>query len=697
MTSDVFVSYSQQDSDIVMRICKDLAHNDILFWLDKNKLRLGTLDWENEIREAIKSAKVFLLVASPASMMSRFVTSEIFMAQEWDVPIYPFWIKGDSWVESIIMGLHRVQHLDGRGNKYQNAITELIKALKGSVSPEPANPFQAYREALKYDLGLEVPKEASFATRLKDPASICMPIPYEAQDGTLHDDIWHKLDVDNSGVLLLSGDYGSGKSFIVRRLIVRETDRIPIFYPLKRFHGVRENLILDELLGELHRHGLHSVERAELEQHIADGRLIIVLDGLDEIPLIAFSTDIEKRIHQLIDPLDPSSGNRVIITSRPGVLAGKSLAGISQVRLHGWNMATWKAYLVACEKLGWSYPGGYEAYYRIVADEPSLRELTSIPLYCQMLVETSDRISPPLNVASLYQTYIKKYLDREVDRSMIQDPQVKEDLLVATAQGMLNANQIRFTIPELELALRKHAQHVPKQIVDSFAMRDMTVHSLLVFDRQMKLSFSHQSFYEYFNALGLLRALKDGDFESLGKGVIPMEILDFLANMIDEDLKENLLDLLNSNGLESKRNVALLCLLVKGELSDVKLPRLNLRAISLSGRNIGIVNSNLTRCDLVNANIEGINLSGSDLTQGKLQGCNLNGADLRGANLSFATLRGISCTGTRLEGSKLDNVQIGNEDYSRLMVAIHTEKINYNSDNEWMNYAEMALKKAAGR
>ncbi len=262
---------------------------------------------------------------------------------------------------------------------------------------------------------------------------------------------------------------------------------------------------------------------------------------------------------------------------------------------------------------------------------------------------------------------------------------------------MLADNQIHFTVPELEQALRKHAQHIPKQVVDSFATRDMTVHSLLVFDRQMRLSFSHKSLYEFFNALGLMRVLEDGDLGRLGEGVIPLEILDFLAKMIDDDLLDDLLDLLNDDGLQNKRNVALVCLLATGELSNVRLPRLDLRAVSLSGRGVGIVDSNLTRCVFADADLGGISLRGSDLTQGKFQGCNLDGADLRDANLSFATLRNISCMGTRFAGANLDEVRIGDEDYSRLMVAIHIEYVNHTIDGDWLKYADATLKRAVGR
>lgn len=61
--SDVFISYSRADSDMVERFCRKLTDKGLNVWYDKENLLLGD-DFRKEIKKAIKTATLFVPILS---------------------------------------------------------------------------------------------------------------------------------------------------------------------------------------------------------------------------------------------------------------------------------------------------------------------------------------------------------------------------------------------------------------------------------------------------------------------------------------------------------------------------------------------------------------------------------------------------------------------------------------------------------
>src|SRR5690349_17904979 len=110
MSHSVFVSYSRQDQAAVDRITADLQKHGISVWIDHASLQPGTPNWEASLRQAIKEADWVLLAASPSSQESAYVPDELALARLLDVPIIPVWVAGDAWIESVPLGMGRVQY-----------------------------------------------------------------------------------------------------------------------------------------------------------------------------------------------------------------------------------------------------------------------------------------------------------------------------------------------------------------------------------------------------------------------------------------------------------------------------------------------------------------------------------------------------------------------------------------------------------
>lgn len=132
-TSDahVFVSYSTKDRDFVERLRRHLKQAGVNVWIDHEGLTPGTPNWEQALRDAIRSASAIILAASPNSRKSAYVLDELTVARLEKKPIYPVWVHGDVWINCISLGMGHVQHIDARGEKYEDALPRIIKSVQG--------------------------------------------------------------------------------------------------------------------------------------------------------------------------------------------------------------------------------------------------------------------------------------------------------------------------------------------------------------------------------------------------------------------------------------------------------------------------------------------------------------------------------------------------------------------------------------
>src|SRR5947209_3036423 len=89
----IFISYSRADKDFVARLNRDLQARNIAIWIDQTGLRAGTRNWEQLLRETLRSARAVLLVASPNSRQSNYVQDELSIAEMYQRPVYPVWAE----------------------------------------------------------------------------------------------------------------------------------------------------------------------------------------------------------------------------------------------------------------------------------------------------------------------------------------------------------------------------------------------------------------------------------------------------------------------------------------------------------------------------------------------------------------------------------------------------------------------------
>ena len=147
-------------------------------------------------------------------------------------------------------------------------------------------------------------------------------------------------------LLFLTGEAGMGKTnFLVEKTLVQEpTDQpLPFFLPLRLFDpelsqggAVRDRLSLIELMiAQLSRHSLNDYrkpsahERLAAKRMVQNGRVLLILDGLDELARIRKQDAVKLLFHEITNLIDGNRKARVVISCRDHIF--KSLAEIQAI------------------------------------------------------------------------------------------------------------------------------------------------------------------------------------------------------------------------------------------------------------------------------------------------------------------------------------------------------------------------------
>jgi len=122
----VFVSYSHEDNDFAQLLRTKLDEKGIKTWLALESLKAGE-EWREGIDSAIRSSFAMIVIISPASDTSKYVTYEWAFAYGINVPIVPILYKPVN--ETIHPRLESLQYEDFTP-KNNRPWTRLISRLK---------------------------------------------------------------------------------------------------------------------------------------------------------------------------------------------------------------------------------------------------------------------------------------------------------------------------------------------------------------------------------------------------------------------------------------------------------------------------------------------------------------------------------------------------------------------------------------
>jgi NACHT domain/WD domain, G-beta repeat/Pentapeptide repeats (8 copies) len=136
-----------------------------------------------------------------------------------------------------------------------------------------------------------------------------------ARDGLIEQIIgW--LGHDTARFVMLLGDFGRGKTFLLRQLARALPERLPGALPvLVELRSLEKAPSLDELLAQhLVRQGVEDISPAKLRYMIRSGRLALLFDGFDELELRVGYDNAADYLHTLLAAVAERA--KVVLTSR---------------------------------------------------------------------------------------------------------------------------------------------------------------------------------------------------------------------------------------------------------------------------------------------------------------------------------------------------------------------------------------------
>ncbi|MDX2162837.1 MAG: TIR domain-containing protein [bacterium] len=124
----VFLSYINQDAEVMWRVYNDLHYEGISVWIDQNNLPPGTPAWFRLIQNAIHNCGCFVVLWSPESVNSDWVCEELYYAKAQGKQIYPLMVAGDPQT-AVPFGFSTAQYTDVRGDRYADGIQKLVRSI----------------------------------------------------------------------------------------------------------------------------------------------------------------------------------------------------------------------------------------------------------------------------------------------------------------------------------------------------------------------------------------------------------------------------------------------------------------------------------------------------------------------------------------------------------------------------------------
>ncbi|WP_261560339.1 TIR domain-containing protein, partial [Frankia tisae] len=509
------------------------------------------------------------------------------------------------------------------------------------------------------------------------------------------------LDVEDSRFLLVLGDFGHGKSFLLRELARRLPEELPQVSPmLVELRTLEKTHTIDELLAvHLTKDGEHGVDVRAVRRMVEQGKVALLFDGFDEL---ALRVTYDRAAEHLKTVLDAVNGRaKVVLTSRTQHFLTDSQhrtelgdqaqrgAGSREVHLEDFDAKQIREFLVrlfrqqvaaqeASSESGQTDIAGQqeEAERRasvrldLIRSIQDLLGLSANPRMLGFIAELDERelldarTGDGITSADLYAKLLTRWLDHEVSR---RQP-------TSGAHQTLDAGQLRQAVDALAVDLWKESRDTLglDSLSDSVRTTFTDLESLKLDPKQATFivgsgsmlvrtddatfGFVHRSVLEYLvaaQAAGQLAAATSGPAPSLlGYQEMSDLMVDFLHGIAGRaDLEQWARATLEehpgpgtsagTDGGTARSNALRVARRMKLRLHGTQLAGQDLRGHDLTGQNLRF------------ANLTGANLSGIRLYEADLTGATLTGADLTGALLVRPTLTGATLTGSTWDAAAL--------------------------------------------
>jgi energy-coupling factor transporter ATP-binding protein EcfA2 len=260
------------------------------------------------------------------------------------------------------------------------------------------------------------------------------PVTYRASDSK--ESVRIESLLDNSDYILLTGGAGSGKTTLLQWLALTAlsntgaegaeghntwADRVPFVIPLRRYSG-RMLPRPEEFLSAVAPTLVGAMPSSWAHRVLASGRAMLLVDGLDEIPL----NQREEARRWLLQIISTFPNNKVIVTSRSTAITREweGLTSFSKATLLPMALGDIKAFVTHWHAAARSVSASdansdrlnslESSMLTLIRDRQVLRSLSTTPLLCALIcaLHSESGASLPGNRMELYKTALEMLISR---------------------------------------------------------------------------------------------------------------------------------------------------------------------------------------------------------------------------------------------------------------------------------------------
>ena len=499
--------------------------------------------------------------------------------------------------------------------------------------------------------------------------------------------------------VLVLGHFGTGKTFLLHELARRLGEAGgPLTPILIEMRDLEKGRSLDELVAQhLARAGMERIDLKAFRYMLAQGRIVLLFDGFDELALRVSYDRAGEHFATLVEAAGGEA--KVVVTSRTTHFESdrqvktalgekvEMLSGRRVAHLRRFDESQIRSFLI--NRLG--DEAAAAARFEIIDQVKDLLGLAHNPRMLSFIADLGkeDLLAAKakegeITSAELYRLILERWLLFEYRR---QQPKgappalsVDErwDAATQLALRLWQRTERTLTVSEMSDELAAALENLVSGLSRGVATHQVGSGTLLVRDAEGGFSFIHQSVLEWLVARRAAQELEaSGSSEVLAVRELSPLMADFVIGLAGRQRAATWASVQIFGGVGGVRGISEVAkknaLVLTGRLDEATdkppddaaltvpetvadLSDQDLRGQDLSGRNLrGAVLSlaDLTSARLVGADLRSAQLDGAILKRADLSRARLAGADLSHADLTAARLLGTDLSRAHLEGCVL--------------------------------------------
>jgi WD40 repeat protein/3',5'-cyclic AMP phosphodiesterase CpdA len=491
------------------------------------------------------------------------------------------------------------------------------------------------------------------------------------------------LASDQGRFILLLGDFGRGKTFLLRELARRIPERLPHLTPvLIELRALEKAHTVEELVAQhLAAYGEERIDLAAFRYMLRTGGIALLFDGFDELALRMTYDRAAMHLETLLQAAEGQA--KIVATSRTQhfVSHAQALTALGErvglvpsrrlLEVEDFTEEQIRAFLV-------NRYGDRERADARLETLRSVRDLLGLSRNPRMLwfiadldedqLRAAQARTGEISAAELYRQILDRWLTYEVNRLEVAgspatlDKGQRWDAVTALALRLWQSHEGAIELGELsKIAVETLTDLADLQMTEDQAAHVVGSGTLLVLTGEGRFAFVHASVMEWLVAADVARRFAAGDASPSPLRLRQMSplMVEFLCDLAQPASCRDWADAALADpdaGDAAKQNALRIAERIRSSAwVRADLRGRNLRGEDLSERNLR--GADLTDADLTEASLAGADLTGAILRRTRLVDVRLDrarlvDADLTDADLTRARLLGTDLTGATVTGSR---------------------------------------------